>query len=341
MQKIIMEHHPFKDKKGDFVLAACVTRTCEIDGITQAGIPGNIPYTPTLDAEFITTGEVFSLPDIAETPKGVPTPALITRVAHDKACFSKLTIFDLGLDVMPQKVHLKAFDINVSGDISKGSALDAKLLFYKGCEAAKNYELEGDYLILGESTPSGTTTAYASAKALGFNTDGLFSSSFKAVPDDIKSKVVQASLSYVNKSMTAFEKLDHTSDNMLMFCAGFVYEASKHFKVMLAGGTQMAAVLLILDRVAEFKGDNIFLCTTKWVYEDENSDINGLLSQLSVPIKAYWTDFDFSLSKHPALQLYDQGEAKEGVGAGAALSYLYAHGVGQKEITQSVEALLR
>lgn len=341
MQKISLDNHPFQNQTADFSLAACVTRTCEIAGITQAGIPGNIPYTPTLDAEFIETGEVFSLPDIAETPKGVPTPALLTRTAQSDVGFSKLTIFDLGLDIEPQQVDLYDFSLKPSGDISKGNALDAEAVFNRGCEAAKAYELEGSYLILGESTPSGTTTAYACAKALGFDADGYFSSSFKAVPNGIKAKTVEASLSHVNASMTPFEKLNHTADNMLMFCAGFVFEATKRFKVMLAGGTQMAAVLLILDSVTKLKSDNLFLCTTKWVYEDKDSDIEGLLSQLSVTIEGFWADFDFSLSKHPALLLYDEGEAKEGVGAGAAIAYLYAHGVNQEEITQSVEALLR
>jgi len=69
--------------KADFLLAASVTRTCEIDGITQAGIPGKIPLTPTLDAEFITNEKVFSMPQLAETPTGVPTPALITRAVHN------------------------------------------------------------------------------------------------------------------------------------------------------------------------------------------------------------------------------------------------------------------
>jgi len=46
--------------RADFLLAASVTRTCEIEGITQAGIPGKIPLTPTLDAEFLATGKAAS-----------------------------------------------------------------------------------------------------------------------------------------------------------------------------------------------------------------------------------------------------------------------------------------
>lgn len=345
MQRITSENHPFKDKKADFVLAASVTRTCEIDGITQAGIPGNIPYTPTLDAEFIVTGKVFSMPDIAETPKGVPTPALLTRTAQTLAGFSQITVFDLGLDIKPQEVELKDFDIKPSGDISCAGGLDADELFAKGRDAGKAYELQGDYLILGESTPSGTTTAYAASKSLGFNADGYFSSSFKAVPTDIKGRVIREALAHVTQEMPTLKKLSETADNMLVFCAGFALEASKRFHLMLAGGTQMAAVLMILDTLAKeqelsFKADNLSLCTTKWVSEDANSDINALLAQLSFDLKAFDTDFDFSLSKHPALKLYDVGEAKEGVGAGAAIAYMYAQGFDKQSITTAVEGLL-
>ena len=345
MQRITQENHPFKNQKADFILAASVTRTCEIEGITQAGIPGNIPYTPTLDAEFIVTGKVFSMPDIAETPKGVPTPALLTRTAQTLAGFSKITIFDLGLDIKPQETDLKDFGIEPSGDISCAGGLDAGELFSKGREAGKVYELKGNYLILGESTPSGTTTAYASSQSLGFNADGYFSSSFKAVPLDIKGRVIREALAHVTQEMPTLKKLSETADNMLMFCAGFALEASKRFPVMLAGGTQMAAVLMILDTLSKeeglsFKSDNLSLCTTKWVSEDTNSDIQGLLAQLSFKLDAFDTGFDFSLSEHPALKLYDEGEAKEGVGAGAAIAYMYAQGFDTERITKAVEGLL-
>ena len=47
-------------------------------------------------------------------------------------------------------------------------------------------------------------------------------------------------------------------------------------------------------------------------------------------INAYTSDFDFSLSSHPALKLYDEGEAKEGVGCGGALCYASINGLTKK-----------
>ena len=87
-----------RGKKATFMLALSNTKTAEIDGITQAGIPGQIYLTPTLDSEFITTGEVRSLDNIAETPKGVPTPALITRAVHLLNPFSNIELINLGLE---------------------------------------------------------------------------------------------------------------------------------------------------------------------------------------------------------------------------------------------------
>jgi NaMN:DMB phosphoribosyltransferase len=58
-------------------------------------------------------------------------------------------------------------------------------------------------------------------------------------------------------------------------------------------------------------------------------------------IDAGYTDFDFSLAHHPALKLYDEGEAKEGVGAGGALMYGMLNGLEKNKITDQVEAFLR
>jgi len=345
MQKISSNHSPFKDRRADLLLAACVTHTCEIPLLTQAGIPGKIPLTPTLDAEFISTGKVFSLDDIAETPKGVPTPALITRAVHELSPFESIAILDLGLVTQPKQCTLLNFDILPSPSISDDTAFDAKALFDKGFAFGKSYQLKSDYLIMAESTPSGTTTAQASITALGFETEGLFASSFKASPVNIKNETIQKSLSKLNSNMGLFEKLGHTADNMLMFSAGFILSASRRFNVVLAGGTQMAAVLLIANKIADMQGihhdhRHIHLCTTKWIAEDKYSDIQALIDQLDYRLKAYYADFDFKDASHPALKLYDEGEAKEGVGAGAAIAYAYANGLSQKELTQKIEGYL-
>ena len=339
------EKDSLPDGKADFLLAASVTRTCKIEGITQAGIPGLIPLTPTLDAEFIINEKVFSIGELAETPTGVPTPALITRAIHNLNAFSSIEILDLGLQTKPKNSLSHNFDILPSASIASGADIDAKEVFAKGMSYGRSYELKGNYLILGESTPSGTTTALASALALGYDCADDFSSSFLNVPNSIKQETVKKALSLTNDSMTNFEKLGVVSDNMLIFCAGFLLEASRRFHVVLAGGTQMAACLLIADKLREdvlmqLKSENITIATTKWVAKDKNSDIAHILSLLSYTSHAVYTEFSFANAEIPVLKKYDEGEAKEGVGAGAALAYGATNKLSNEAVLNEIETLI-
>ena len=331
--------------KADFLLMASVTRTCEIEGITQAGIPGLIPLTPTLDAEFISSGRVFSLPELAETPNGVPTPALITKAVDNLAGFNSIEVCDLGLEKKPKQTKLYEFDIKPSRRIDQGAGIDAKAVFLKGMEFGASYELKGSYLIVGESTPAGTTTAEAAIRALGYDVAGCFSSSFLNAPKNIKEETIQKALSLINDDMSDFEKLGIVADNMLLFTAGFIYEATKRFEVVLAGGTQMAAVMLIADKLREtmlLRPDhqNLTLATTQWVVEDEKSDIEKLLRLLSYEPKTLYTTFSFQNAEIPVLQKYDEGEAKEGVGAGGALAYAKTHDLENDAIVQNIEMMM-
>jgi len=331
--------------KADFLLAASVTRTCEIEGITQAGIPGKIPLTPTLDAEFLATQRVFSMPEVPETTKGIPTPAIITRAVHNLTPYASIEVLNLGLDVIPQNTSLRNFDMNPSDSVASGANIDARAVFEKGMIAGRAYELKGNYLVLAECVPSGTTTAATSALALGYDCRNDFSSSFLETPDSIKEKTIDAALLLIDANMSNFEKLSLVSDNMLIFCAGFLLEASRRFHVVLAGGTQMASCLLVADALREdvlmrVKSDNITLATTSWVANDEKSDIKHLLSLLSYTPHAIHTSFSFADAQIPVLKLYDEGEAKEGVGAGAALGYAKANGTTNKELLDAIELII-
>jgi len=352
----------FRDKKATFMLALSNTATADIPGITQAGIPGMIHLTPTLDAEFLSTGEVHSLPNVAETPKGVPTPALITRAVHLLHSYARIELLDLGLKVPPQgdDLTLHRFGIAPAYSIAEGARIDAKAVFEKGLEFGRTYTCSDDYVILAESVPSGTTTATATALALGYDARTLFSSSFKNVPNSIRETTIEQALSHVDTDDDLFAILGSVADNMLIFNAGFVLGVGGRFPVVLAGGTQMAAVLLIVNRLLEgsdsqtihgfatnhlrsfsMGSDPYNLWTTKWVATDPHSDIKALLEMVDFPVNAFYADFDFRLSAHPALKFYDEGEAKEGVGAGGALMYGYLNGLSKEAITRQVEQFLQ
>ncbi len=336
-----------RGKSATFILALSNTHTAKIEGITQAGIPGMLHLTPTLDSEFVCTGEVRSLDNIAETPKGVPTPALITRAIHLLHPFKNIELLNLGLEVTPKLDYFKihSFDINPSNSIRTGASIKAQELFQKGVEFGQNYTTASDYIILGESVPSGTTTAKATAMALGYDCENDFSSSFKDVPNDIRKATIDEALKRIDEHDDISQILGKVSDNMLIFNAGFILGLNNKLKIVLAGGTQMACVLLVVNKVLEvmqgsLDTSNLSLWTTSWVAEDKNSDIEKLLNMLNFPINSFYSDFDFSLSNHPALKLYDQGEAKEGVGAGGALVYGVLNGLTQEQITTKVEEFL-
>ncbi|MGE4381963.1 MAG: nicotinate mononucleotide-dependent phosphoribosyltransferase CobT [Arcobacter sp.] len=337
-----------RGKKATFLLSCSVTKTCEIPNISQAGIPGKLYLTPTLDAEFLCTKEVRSLPNIAQTPKGVPTPALITRAIHELNPYSNIEILNLGLEVIPQINYFKIhnFDIKPSESITAGAKIEAMEIFQKGLEFGQNYQTKDEYVILAETIPAGTTTANATAKALGYECDGYFSSSFKNNPSDIKNETIKKALDNIDKNDDIFEKLSKVSDNMIIFNAGFILGSRvNELKVILAGGTQMASVLLVVNSIlksmdGEIDSSNLALCTTKWISKDENSNIKAILEQLDFPINTYASEFDFSLSNHPALKLYDEGEAKEGVGCGAALCYATINGLTKEQITNKIESFL-
>jgi uncharacterized protein (TIGR00303 family) len=337
-----------RGKKATFLLSASVTKTAEIPNISQAGIPGKLYLTPTLDAEFLCTKQVRSLEDIAKTPKGVPTPALITRAVHELNAFLNIEILNLGLEVLPQINYFKIHDFAMkpSGRIDDGAKIDAMKIFQKGLEFAKSFRTDDDYVILAESIPAGTTTANATALALGYDCEGYFSSSYKNNPSDIKNETIVNALKRVELKEDLFEKLGFVSDNMIIFNAGFILGSRvNNLKIILAGGTQMAAVLLVVNSILRSMGgdldsSNIALCTTKWISKDENSNIKALLEQLDFPLNAYASDFDFSESSHPALKLYDQGEAKEGVGCGGALCYAAINGISKIALTKKIESFL-
>lgn len=346
MRTITPGTSPFQNKSADFLLVASVTHTCEIPGITQAGIPGKIALTPTLDAEFISTGKVFSLDDMAETASGIPTPGLLTRAAHTLAPFAQIKILDLGMVRKPSACDVESFDVLASPSITEESAFDAKTVFEKGRAFGRSYRPKGDYVIMGESTPGGTTTAQAAIAALNFKTEGLFASSFKTSPVAIKKETIEAALAKLKGNISIFERLGHTADNTLMFVAGFVLEASLRYEVVLGGGTQMAAALLIADKLASRDGifhdpRKVSLFTTRWIARDGTSDIKALTDQLDLTPRLYYADFLYEDATIPVLRAYDEGEAKEGVGAGAAIAYAYAHGITQQEITAKVEMLMR
>jgi len=97
-------------------------------------------------------------------------------------------------------------------------------------------------------------------------------------------------------------------------------------KVILAGGTQMAAILAIIkscinsiidDRDNKIL-DNIAIATTSYVINDNSADIKGLVASIDDGVPLLYYDLLLDRSKKKGLRAYAEGFVKEGVGAGGA-----------------------
>jgi uncharacterized protein (TIGR00303 family) len=333
---------PLKGKKCAFVLSGGYTHTAKIDGITVAGLPGFIEYTPALDMEVLELGYPKSMPDIAKAPDGPPSPVLIAMAAKKIAPFELLFV-DTGLTVKP-KCSVKTLGFAAAKSILDRADTDAKALFEAGVEYAAEIEKAADYFILSECVPAGTTTAYAVMKALGYECDGAFASSGNDKNiKPLKQSVVDEALAREEFDRSdVFGVLSRFGDTMQPFTAGLAIELSKTKPVILGGGTQMAAVCAVIKALGFASSfENIALATTKWIATDKTSDIAGLLASIDSSINAYYPNFDFADSEFKNLRLYEEGFVKEGIGAGAVTMHAYLQGADKDGLRKGVEDIYK
>jgi len=298
------------------------TETAKIPGISAAGEhPELTDYTPPADVELLLLGRCRCISGIPVTPEGIPTPALITMSALVLADIPAIVVSG-GLKVEP---HVPFVNLggNPGGDIRTGKAVDNVSEVIERAEVAgENLSKIADYLIIGESIPGGTTTALGVLLAMGIDAAGKVSSSMPSNPHELKTGAVQAGM---KASGIEFGTLAHDpekaisciGDPMMTAFAGLVLGAAERVPVLMAGGTQMGAVLAIVKALNNHVLDNLAIGTTRWVTGDKTSDLKGIVTQIAdVPILA--ADLDFSQSRFEGLKAYERGVVKEGVGAGGA-----------------------
>jgi len=92
---------------------------------------------------------------------------------------------------------------------------------------------------------------------------------------------------------------------------------SANGKIMLAGGTQMAAVVAILNRLGRSL-DGLYIGTTTYITKDLSSDLSGLVRMASGRVPILSCDLHLDKSSKPGLQAFAKGFVKEGAGAGGA-----------------------
>jgi uncharacterized protein (TIGR00303 family) len=311
-----------KGKKPLFTCVIGVTETAKINGISAAGEnPKITDYTPPADVELLHFGKCKCIPGVPVTPTGIPTPALITMSALKLADIPTLAV-SAGLKVEP---HVPFVELggNPGRDIRTGRALDnAKEVLGRAKVAGENLAKTIDYLVIGESIPGGTTTALSVLLAMGVDAKGKVSSSMPVNPHELKIRTVEAALEAAGVEAGEFKDdpikaVSTVGDPMQPAHAGLVLGAAKRVPVVMAGGTQMAAVLAVVAALNPDVLGNVAVATTRWILADKTADLKALVAEIAdVPLFA--ADLDFSGSKFDGLKAYEAGVVKEGVGCGGA-----------------------
>ena len=328
---VLLSHNDFKGeafikelegKTPLFVCTIATTETAKVQGISAAGEnPEFTDYTPPADAELLLLGKCKCINGVPVTPDGIPTPALITMSALRLANIPVL-VANGGLKVKPQIPFLELGG-SPGKDIRTGNAVDnVEEVIQRATLAGEHLAKTADYLVIGESIPGGTTTALGVLSAMGVKAEGKVSSSMPENPHGLKNETVRAALTASGASFGSLAKnpvkaISCLGDPMMPAFAGLVIGAAAQVPVLMAGGTQMTAVLAAINALNPDVLCNVAIGTTRWVVNDNSSDICGIVAQIAdVPVLA--ADIDFSPSRFSGLQAYEKGVVKEGVGAGGA-----------------------
>lgn len=327
-----------------YVCTIASSETAAIEGISIAGASAEMrKYTPPADMEALFYGSARCIPGVAATPDGIPSPVIITMAAL-AATRLPLFVVDAGCEVPPQTPYFKLGGSPARSLVTGNAVDDVEGLFERGWHLGLNLAKLTDFLILGESVPAGTTTALAVMLALGLDAEGKVSSTMIGGAHELKQAVVQqgfAAAGISKGSLTAdpLAAIRAVGDPMQAAVAGMASAASGSIPVMLAGGTQMAAVAAVMDRRGEADMNNVCIGTTRWIVQDNDADIVSLAEQARCP-RIYAAPLDFSTARFEGMHIYEAGLVKEGVGAGgAAVAALTYGGLTPADLLARIESV--
>jgi uncharacterized protein (TIGR00303 family) len=330
----VKPHPDLSPEKPLFLCILANTQTAKIPNISAAGkSPELTDFTPAADAELVETGFAISISEPAMTPSGAPSPAVLTRASMQLTGIPCIFI-NSGLHVRPM---IPTLDLNAhpGGDIRKGHAVaDAFEIYNRSRALGEKLGKLSDLVIIGESVPGGTTTALGVLRALGY--DGKVSSSFPKNPLDIKNRVVEEAMKYSgisfgslrNRPLNAVESI---GDPMMASAAGLVDGLGT--KTVLAGGTQMVCVLGIIKHLGLER--DVSIATTRYVADDISANFREMTKILGY--ETFAADPGFGNSRRHGLRMYENGDVKEGVGAGGAMLAASMMGFSQKEFREKTE----
>ena len=329
-----------------FICTIGTTETSLIPGLSGAGAtPELTEYTPAADSELMVLGTVKCMEEIPQTVVGkaaAPTPAMLTKASLEIADIPFI-IADAGCKIKPN-IECMRLGNEYGRDIRTGKGVLNPLEIYEnarelGAELARRHPM----LIIGESIAAGTTTALGVLKALGYDANEKVSGSMPHNPHDLKSKTVDEGLK--NAGITpgeadAIQAIAAVGDPTLPAIAGLVLGSD--IPIILAGGTQMAAVCAIIKSIQpNFDFSRLNLATTVYVAKDETADLFGILNQIDDNITVNIVDPRFEESEHEGLKNYLTGFVKEGAGAGGAMFSALVLGNSVEKLRKKIEQVCK
>ncbi len=320
------------------------TNTSQISGISAAGINAKSrKITALADAEFLLKGaskdHKYKLPLLNA---GV-TPALISHVCS-KLINVYPVIVPLGIGSKPYFNHLVVEDLDLgpSNCLTTGKSMPKDRvinLYERGLEIGKSSKQP---ILISESVPGGTTTAQAVMEAFGLRVSKLVGSSLFKAPRELRRKVVQKGLLNANlkTDFDSFDVVASVGDPFQAFSMGLLIGSRlANQPVILSGGSQMLAVILL---VLEFLGtknkndfiEDVFIATTGWLVKDNSlNDLLKLINQkYDVNLLGLASPLNFKSSICKEFKDYEMGHVKEGVGAGGISLLAFLNGFKNDEI---------
>jgi uncharacterized protein (TIGR00303 family) len=318
-----------------FSLVISYTETCTIPGITIAGKNADLlQYTPPADAEFLNFGYCKCVDAVPVSPDGKPTPGLLTKTALESASIPNVVI-NAGSKITPMMPYFET-GLTYGKNIAVETAMSLDTVSHAveyGRMIGRCLGSTTDCLVIGESIPGGTTTAQAVLTGLGF--EAKVSSSMDQNPVHLKNKIATEALNRLD-SKDPFSIVSGVGDPMIPTIAGILSTASLQTKVILAGGTQMAAVLAFA-KTAGYNRENTAIATTSYIIDDVSANLVDTVRQIDqVPI--FGVRLALGSSKLAGLKAYANGFVKEGVGAGgASLAAMMKVGIDSAHLLQLTE----
>lgn len=321
------------------LLLLAATDTAAVPGISAAGAsPTARLGTAAADAELLLQGpggsRCHALPPL---PAGV-SPALISHVVlRELGLLDRTRVVDLGCSIAASVPHLRLPGLESAGParcLSTGRALDPArvlALLQRGTQWGQRWD-PTEPLVVAECVPGGTSTALAVLQGLGVAAGGLVSGSLRQPAHALKAALVRQGLAAAGwvdgESGWAdpLAVLAAVGDPMQALATGLVgAAAARGTPVLLAGGSQMAAVLALVLALApvaarQALAEQLVVATTAWVAEEPDSDLSLLLERIGacwqVQPRLEVAGLRFHGCVSGALRDYERGYVKEGVGAG-------------------------